>query len=54
MGVLGTMGSELRLGLVGTEFCDADRHCIIFMDLNCIVWHSTVFKVPSHILSQVR
>lgn len=46
------MGSELRLGLVGTEFYDADRQCIIFMDLNCIVWHSTVFKVPSHILSQ--
>lgn len=36
-GVSGTMGSELRLGWVlttslGTKFCDADRHCIIFVD----------------------
>lgn len=36
-GVSGTMGSELGLGLVWTpslctKFCDADRHCIIFLD----------------------
>lgn len=36
-GASGMMGSELRLGWVpttslSTEFCDADRHCVIFVD----------------------